>query len=46
MPDGRGLIQPQPALRDLLACVARGPAQLRLEQCRVGAQAPSRYLAR
>ena len=46
MPDGRRLIQPQPAARGLLTRVLRAVAQLRLQQRRVGAQAPRRQLAR
>ena len=46
VPDRRRLIQPQPAARGLLARVLRALAQLRLQQRRVGAQAPRRQLAR
>ena len=46
MPDGGGLVQPQALLRGLLARVACSSAQLRLEQSRIGAQAPGRQFAR
>ena len=42
VPDGGGLVQPQPALRGLLACVLRALAQLRLQQ---RASAPRRRAA-
>ena len=45
MPDRGGLIQPQTAWRGLLARVARGSAQLRLEQRGIGAKAACRQLS-
>ena len=46
VPDGGGLVQPQPARRGVLARVVRAAAQLRLEQRRVGAEAARGQLAR
>ena len=46
MPDGRGLVQPQPARRRALACVMRAAAQLRLEHGCVSAQLARRHLTR
>ena len=46
VPDGGGLVQPQPARRGVLACVVRAAAQLRLEQRRVGAEAARGQVAR
>ena len=46
VPDGGGLVQPQPARRGVLARVVRAAAQLRLKHCRVGAQAPRRLTGR
>jgi hypothetical protein len=45
VPDGGGLVQPQPAQRGLLTRVPGAIAQLRLEQCCVGAQTARRHLA-
>ena len=45
VPDGGGLVQPQPARRGVLARVVRAAAQLRLEQRGVGAEAPRGQLA-
>jgi hypothetical protein len=45
VPDGGSLVQPQPARRIVLACM-RVAAQLRFEQCRVGAEAARRQVAR
>ena len=46
VPDGGGLVQPQPAQRGALACVMPAAAQLRLEHALVGAKAARGHLAR
>ncbi len=45
MPDGGGLVQPQPARRGVLARVVPTAAQLRLEHGLVGAKAPRGQVA-
>ena len=42
MPDGGGLVQPQPARRGMFARVVRAAAQFRVEQRGIGAEAPRR----